>query len=407
MVIDSKPYHLSISDNFSNLNTICSDNFNLYFSAYDKNYILGITIYNNMEFKIQLPFTPTCICYDTTENIFLCITNSNPNYIFQLNNKGEILGKIQLKNLFCSYSKVTITHISYNDKFEQIYLYVHEFKKIYIIDKLGALISSYYIDDEVKDLKVCDNYIFIYTTKNILILNKSFKKIAALKLPNIIGSCFLITPLCNYSYNVFIILGTFNKIKFFKFNLSSKEFLSANHIDCALSSNTSKHSCLNTNCCCNTNIADPQNIYDLIESIALEEAGLAHIINAEGEKIQKAIKVCDDSCELIAVNKSVTETLEQVVQFEMILNNKLKTAHELLKLLFNNISDPDIKNDYNSFHRTNTHKYECISKIDDETLSSINPIKTDINNTISSTSIDVTEFNGINFHSLVENFDKN
>lgn len=33
----------------------------------------------------------------------------------------------------------------------------------------------------------------------------------------------------------------------------------------------------------------PQAISDIIESVALEQTGLSHILNAEGEKIQKVV----------------------------------------------------------------------------------------------------------------------
>lgn len=41
-----------------------------------------------------------------------------------------------------------------------------------------------------------------------------------------------------------------------------------------------------------------QTIIDLLESIALEEMAMAHILNAEGEKLQEAVKrfSCRDVC---------------------------------------------------------------------------------------------------------------
>lgn len=73
-----------------------------------------------------------------------------------------------------------------------------------------------------------------------------------------------------------------------------------------------------------------QAITDLLESIALQQAGLAHIINAEGEKIQQAIAMAqaDGSTvtidDLIAVNQSVSDTLVKVIKLEMILEFKLE-----------------------------------------------------------------------------------
>lgn len=78
-----------------------------------------------------------------------------------------------------------------------------------------------------------------------------------------------------------------------------------------------------------------QAISDLLESIALQEAGLAHIINAEGEKIQQAIAMAqyEDSTvtidDLIAVNQSVSDTLIKIIKLEMVLEFKLEEVDRL------------------------------------------------------------------------------
>ncbi|XMB85927.1 hypothetical protein RJG79_11065 [Mycoplasmatota bacterium WC44] len=71
-----------------------------------------------------------------------------------------------------------------------------------------------------------------------------------------------------------------------------------------------------------------QAIVDVIESIALEEVGLAHILNAEGEKIQKGIAISSTIEELIKVNMSVNDTLKNVSKVQMLLQFKLE---EVLK----------------------------------------------------------------------------
>lgn len=71
-----------------------------------------------------------------------------------------------------------------------------------------------------------------------------------------------------------------------------------------------------------------QAITDIIESIALEETALSHILNAEGEKIQKVVALEDVSPEvLLATNKSVESMVNAVSKLEMILHSKL-TAFE-------------------------------------------------------------------------------
>lgn len=75
-----------------------------------------------------------------------------------------------------------------------------------------------------------------------------------------------------------------------------------------------------------------QAVIDLIESIALEEAALAHILNAEGEKLQRVIFSQDvDICMLLETNKSVESMVGQVTELEEKLEEKLKLAIELTK----------------------------------------------------------------------------
>ena len=62
-----------------------------------------------------------------------------------------------------------------------------------------------------------------------------------------------------------------------------------------------------------------QAITDIIESVALQETALSHILNAEGEKIQKMVALED----VLATNKSVESMVNAVSRLEMILHSKL------------------------------------------------------------------------------------
>ena len=67
-----------------------------------------------------------------------------------------------------------------------------------------------------------------------------------------------------------------------------------------------------------------QAITDLIESVALEEAALSHILNAEGEKMQAVISMSDATPEqLLKLNSSVQQTINAVTRLEMMLQAKL------------------------------------------------------------------------------------
>ncbi len=67
-----------------------------------------------------------------------------------------------------------------------------------------------------------------------------------------------------------------------------------------------------------------QAIHDLMESVALQQAALAHILNAEGEKLQKVVSTEDVTVDQILVtNKSVESMVNSISDLEIILKSKL------------------------------------------------------------------------------------
>ena len=77
----------------------------------------------------------------------------------------------------------------------------------------------------------------------------------------------------------------------------------------------------------------------IISSIAMEELGLSHIINAEGEKIQYVLGTLEGSTppetatieEVLKVNESVQNLLETITHKEMILKGKLSDSIQALR----------------------------------------------------------------------------
>ena len=68
-----------------------------------------------------------------------------------------------------------------------------------------------------------------------------------------------------------------------------------------------------------------QALTDLIESVALQEAALSHIMNAEGEKMQEFIGMADVTPEqLLELNKAVQLMLSAITRLEMMLQAKLE-----------------------------------------------------------------------------------
>lgn len=88
-------------------------------------------------------------------------------------------------------------------------------------------------------------------------------------------------------------------------------------------------------CCCNFKICDAcccreEDCYtnaalcrDILESIALVETALSHILNAEGEKLQKVLCTTDDMDTILCVNRQVNQTLISATHLEQTLYTKL------------------------------------------------------------------------------------
>ena len=55
----------------------------------------------------------------------------------------------------------------------------------------------------------------------------------------------------------------------------------------------------------------------------------AFIICAEGEKIQRALEIADSTDDLINVNKSVKDTIVNIIKMQMLLQFKLEEASKI------------------------------------------------------------------------------
>lgn len=72
-------------------------------------------------------------------------------------------------------------------------------------------------------------------------------------------------------------------------------------------------------------------ISDLIKSVAEEQEALARILDAEHEKIEKAVELCrTDVDDLVKIDKSVERVLAAVTRLELALQLKLDLFHDCL-----------------------------------------------------------------------------
>lgn len=72
-------------------------------------------------------------------------------------------------------------------------------------------------------------------------------------------------------------------------------------------------------------------VTDIIQSVALEQAALSHILNAEGEKLQCMLASdCTTPDEILSTNASVRSMVDSVAKLEMILQYKLSLFEDCL-----------------------------------------------------------------------------
>lgn len=78
-------------------------------------------------------------------------------------------------------------------------------------------------------------------------------------------------------------------------------------------------------CMPNNPVSMCQAVTDLIESIALEETALSHILNAEGEHLQRVLTMEElDFCKIVEANETVAGMVSAVSDLEVILKDKLE-----------------------------------------------------------------------------------
>lgn len=82
-----------------------------------------------------------------------------------------------------------------------------------------------------------------------------------------------------------------------------------------------------TEICCPAvpKVSMDQAVIDLLESIAMQETSLSHILCAESQKMNVAMNMDDiDLCKLLEVNDSATNMVHAVANLELLLKDKLE-----------------------------------------------------------------------------------
>ena len=83
--------------------------------------------------------------------------------------------------------------------------------------------------------------------------------------------------------------------------------------------------CVACDCPALPRVTFDQAVIDLMESIALQENALSHILCAESRKMDAAMKLDGlDLCKLLEVNDSATNMVHAVANLELVLKDKLE-----------------------------------------------------------------------------------
>lgn len=268
---------------------------------------------------IKLEQKYLCICYDHRENCFWAIPDCNTHLIYRLDACFCAVGHISIKG-DCNQRPISLSCDDCKDG-----IWICYTSQIAYVEKCNEDIIFYKNENNRRinlDILIqCECHLMCFSEgiRQIMEITSACDKesieICIPKQQQIIGvsSCF-----CNNHKNCrFCVLLS---------KVCSRELMLVEY--CIDFSGEMIDSCYpkpcppepfppQTNC---------SGIYEIMHSIALEEAGISHILNAEGEKIQKAVAISDNIEDLICVNESVKRTVTQITLLEGMLYSKLEAV---------------------------------------------------------------------------------
>lgn len=274
------------------------------------------------------------ICYDYFENCFWTFEDRIDSPIYKLNFNFKEMDQIKVNDV-CS----TIRGISYDcDKDVVVVAYSDQIIEVSKKDNTICTLQKDFI-------RLCDGVLSISPYHAVILSDEFDQKIKFYDEKNrTIKTIELLGDYCIKD----IVFYPCKKTSRFEIEII---LLSTNSCNCSKIFHCNISGCDIKLCCCNYMIKkfhpgcrnkrkpcdckltcnDDQCVCDLIESIALVETALSHILNAEGEKLQKAVKVSDNIKDLLEINKSVQKTLTNVTFLENTLYIKLDALSALCK----------------------------------------------------------------------------
>ena len=278
----------------------------------DKNiYKFDGTFYPKGEFKSSRSFSG--LCYDSSEECFWATEATQHNKIFKLNRKLQEIDCINFENHRCDYRR--ILGISYDCAKNVLVAAFND--EVFEISKTG----------EAKPLmrNLCPHVLSVVSIAPYTVIAVNEEKRSSILYYK--GGKLVKTENVPLMYRISDIV--YNPCEHTLMLLVNKHCKYTQVLCCPLG--------LDTDCChkvichkkCKPSPPPPEDKCSIINSVALMEAALSHILNAEGEKLQKAVELAGSVGELLEINQSIHKTLMLASQLENILYAKLQTATEL------------------------------------------------------------------------------
>ncbi|MGN0493834.1 MAG: hypothetical protein ACI4F7_09315, partial [Acutalibacteraceae bacterium] len=273
------------------------DGCHYYFSVFCDNIILKYNSDFEMIRKIETVRRYSCICYDYKEKCFWAGSKEHYGCIFKLNCRFTEIDRIDLGCELCG----VISGLSYNCGDDSLLIAVAD--RVVKLTKYNRNLQVVctFPNCYVTGVLSISPGIFITLLKNghqyTYIIEEGKTQCRALSAP----PCFLIKGMifqpCSSddSINLSVLAtkcGRYPYILTVKLCLCSLGY----RPDCC-------NFCICRKCCDNCHTDECHGKEDILESIAREEAALSHILNAEGEKLQKTLESTDDIDKILCVNK--------------------------------------------------------------------------------------------------------
>ena len=275
----------------------------------DKNFALAASV------QVGKPYT--AICYDTKAKVFWAAEDAPAGAIYKLNRKLECIGQLDI-----GIGLGMVQGLSYNCKRNALLAALQDSILEVAID--GGHAQTLKNGDFAAVLSIAPYYTIAQHRAScyskMLIFEENGRQLKCINIPGkyTIKDILLYPCASKDRFALDILILAAEKcsgpvILQYAFNICDIALDSCNYKLCK---DKETHHCKHV--CCK-----------LMESVALIEAAMAHILNAEGEKLQKAVQVAASVSELLEVNRSVSQTITDAAVLESMLVEKLKIIHSI------------------------------------------------------------------------------